>query len=96
MVLTADLRADSRSARELDLRTVRHTDQGHGRDDLYADRNGRQWRWQCEFRRLLDLCRQVRLALGQERYDPRCDLNGDGEIGFGDFLIFAAGFGSTG
>ena len=46
--------------------------------------------------RELDLCGQVRLALGQERYDPRCDLNGDGEIGFDDFLIFAADFGSTG
>ncbi len=32
--------------------------------------------------------------LGQERYDPRCDLNG--EIGFSDFLIFADSFGSTG
>ncbi len=35
---------------------------------------------------------------GQERYDPRCDLNGDGDgqIDSADFLIFAADFGSTG
>ena len=34
--------------------------------------------------------------LGQERYDPRCDLNGDSQIDFDDFLIFAAAYGSTG
>ncbi len=34
--------------------------------------------------------------LGQERYDARCDLNGDGEIGFDDCFISAAGFGSSG
>ena len=31
--------------------------------------------------------------LGQDRYDARYDLNGDGEIGFDDFLIFADSFG---
>ena len=25
---------------------------------------------------------------GQERYDAKYDLNGDGEIGIGDFLLF--------
>lgn len=32
---------------------------------------------------------------GQERYDAKYDLNGDGEIGFGDFLLFARDFGRT-
>ena len=32
--------------------------------------------------------------LGQERYDPRCDLNGDGEIDLDDFLIFVDNFGT--
>ena len=34
--------------------------------------------------------------LGQERYAPRCDLNGDAEIDLDDFLILAADFGSSG
>ena len=29
-----------------------------------------------------------------EGYDARFDLDGDGTIGFGDFLIFANAFGS--
>ena len=33
---------------------------------------------------------------GQKRYDPRCDLNGDGQIDSADFFIFAADFGSSG
>ncbi len=32
---------------------------------------------------------------GQERYDAKYDLNGDGEIGFGDFLLFTRDFGRT-
>ena len=32
--------------------------------------------------------------LGQERYDPRCDLNGDSQIDSADFLIFVDSFGT--
>ena len=30
---------------------------------------------------------------GDEKYDARYDLNGDGEIGFSDFVTFAENFG---
>ena len=36
---------------------------------------------------------QFGLSRGDEGYDARFDLDGDGTIGFGDFLIFANDFG---
>ena len=33
---------------------------------------------------------------GDGRYDARYDLDGDGEIGFSDFLIFSSSFGKSG
>ena len=34
-------------------------------------------------------------AGGDTGYDSRYDLDGDGEVGFSDFLIFAKNFGTT-
>ena len=36
---------------------------------------------------------QFGLSQGDAGYDARYDLDGDGAIGFGDFLIFANAFG---
>ena len=35
------------------------------------------------------------LSEDDEAYDPRIDLDGDGAIGFSDFLILAGAFGQS-
>ena len=39
---------------------------------------------------------QFGLSRGDEQYDAKYDLDGDGTIGFGDFLIFGRSFGKEG
>lgn len=39
---------------------------------------------------------QFGLSRGDEQYDAKYDLDGDGTIGFGDFLIFFIAFGKGG
>ena len=59
---------------------------------------GLRWRW-LPYKALLTFCifaAQFGLSHGDAGYDARYDLDGDGIIGFGDFLLFANAFGKEG